>query len=100
MGCGLKIGLAMVGSLRMPEALAPGEGDMAAVIEGREGATEVVDLAIQGMSCASCVGRVEKALARVPGVAGVAVNLATERARIQTRGGVPVETLTPAIIAA
>ena len=74
---------------------------MAAFVEVREGATdEVVDLAIQGMSCASCVGRVEKALARVPGVAGVAVNLATERARIQTRGGVRVEALTQAIIAA
>lgn len=53
---------------------------MAAFIEARAGATEVVDLAIQGMSCASCVARVERALARVPGVAAVAVNLATERA--------------------
>ena len=73
---------------------------MAAFVEAREGATEVVDLAIQGMSCASCVGRVEKALARVPGVAGVAVNLATERARIQTRGGVRVEAHTQAVVAA
>ncbi|OGI42853.1 MAG: copper-translocating P-type ATPase [Candidatus Muproteobacteria bacterium RBG_16_65_31] len=74
--------------------------DMAAVIEVLEGATQVVDLTIRGMSCASCVGRVEKALARVPGVAAVAVNLATERARVQTRGGVRVEALTQAITAA
>ena len=73
---------------------------MAAVIEVLEGATQVVDLTIRGMSCASCVGRVEKALARVPGVAAVAVNLATERARVQTRGGVRVEALTQAITAA
>ena len=42
-----------------------------------------VGLSIEGMSCASCVGRVERALARVPGVASVSVNLATERARVE-----------------
>lgn len=40
------------------------------------------ELDIGGMSCASCVRRVEKALARVPGVTDVSVNLATERASI------------------
>ena len=39
-----------------------------------------VELAISGMTCASCVGRVEKALRRVPGVVDATVNLATERA--------------------
>ena len=39
---------------------------------------------IEGMSCASCVRRVEKALATVPGVAHAAVNLATETARIDS----------------
>jgi len=73
---------------------------MAAVIEVPEGATQVVDLAIRGMSCASCVGRVEKALARVPGVAAVAVNLATERARIETHGRVLLEALAQAVTAA
>lgn len=38
--------------------------------------------AIEGMSCAGCVGRVERALADVPGVRDVAVNLTTETARI------------------
>jgi Cu+-exporting ATPase len=41
-----------------------------------------IRLAIEGMSCASCVGRVDRALAAVPGVQSVAVNLATETATI------------------
>jgi len=42
-----------------------------------------VELAIEGMTCASCVGRVEKALKAVPGVTDASVNLATERARVE-----------------
>ncbi len=42
-----------------------------------------VDLPIEGMTCASCVGRVEGALAGVEGVCDVSVNLATERATVQ-----------------
>jgi heavy metal translocating P-type ATPase len=38
--------------------------------------------AVEGMNCASCVGRVERALAAVPGVSGASVNLATERAEV------------------
>jgi heavy metal translocating P-type ATPase len=37
---------------------------------------------VEGMTCASCVGRVERALQAVPGVKTAAVNLATERAEI------------------
>ena len=40
------------------------------------------DLRIGGMHCASCVARVERAVGAVPGVASVAVNLATERATV------------------
>nr|WP_306171825.1 heavy metal translocating P-type ATPase [Variovorax sp. KK3] len=40
-------------------------------------------LQIEGMTCASCVMRVEKALAKVPGVATATVNLATEKAEVQ-----------------
>jgi Cu+-exporting ATPase len=40
------------------------------------------------MTCASCVGRVEKALAKVPGVLQANVNLATERARVRHLAGV------------
>jgi len=42
----------------------------------------VMDIGIGGMTCASCVARVEKALNKVPGVASASVNLATETARI------------------
>ncbi|TNH37713.1 heavy metal translocating P-type ATPase [Paracoccus haeundaensis] len=41
-----------------------------------------IDLAIEGMTCASCVSRVERALKSVPGVTGATVNLATERAHV------------------
>ena len=39
-------------------------------------------LDIEGMTCASCVGRVQKALSRVEGVVEVSVNLATETALV------------------
>ena len=41
-----------------------------------------IDIGIGGMTCASCVARVEKALKKVPGVESATVNLATESARI------------------
>ncbi|HGN8843032.1 TPA: heavy metal translocating P-type ATPase [Klebsiella pneumoniae] len=47
-----------------------------------DGETQV-SLPIEGMTCASCVGRVEAALAKVEGVQSVSVNLATERADIR-----------------
>ena len=40
------------------------------------------DIGVGGMTCASCVARVERALQKVPGVASVSVNLATESARV------------------
>ena len=49
--------------------------------------TETVRLQIGGMTCASCVGRVEKALARVPGSSAVSVNLATNTAQLQRLAG-------------
>ncbi len=39
-----------------------------------------IELEIEGMTCASCVGRVERAVSALPEVAGASVNLATERA--------------------
>ena len=44
-------------------------------------------LDIGGMTCASCVGRVEKALGKIPGLEAVTVNLATEQARIRLKSG-------------
>jgi copper ion binding protein len=49
---------------------------------GYDVASPPVDLAIDGMTCASCVARVERALQAVPGVVGATVNLATERAHV------------------
>ncbi|MFC5474523.1 heavy metal translocating P-type ATPase [Paraherbaspirillum soli] len=57
-------------------------------------------LQIEGMSCASCVGRVEKALQKVPGVQAVSVNLATEKATLTTSGAVAAEQLLAAVAAA
>jgi len=55
-------------------------------------------LRIGGMSCASCVGRVEKALRAVPGVADASVNLATEKATV--RGAATAQALIDAVRAA
>ena len=63
-------------------------------------AQQEIVLAIEGMSCASCVGRVEKALRKVDGVSDAAVNLATESARIRLAKGVGVEALIKAVEAA
>lgn len=46
-----------------------------------------VTFRVEGMTCASCVARVEKALARVPGATGAAVNLATEKASVDLDPG-------------
>ncbi|MGW8437901.1 heavy metal translocating P-type ATPase [Nocardiopsis sp. NPDC055879] len=46
---------------------------------------EELDLAVEGMSCASCAARVEKALNKQPGVAEAQVNFATTRARVSYR---------------
>ncbi len=43
------------------------------------------DIGIGGMTCASCVARVERAIAKLPEVAAVSVNLATESARVTWR---------------
>lgn len=48
---------------------------------------ETTELGIEDMTCASCVGRVEKALRQIPGVIEANVNLATERARVRHSAG-------------
>ena len=45
--------------------------------------TTRITLPVEGMHCAGCVGRVERALAAVPGVTGASVNLATHRATVE-----------------
>lgn len=50
-------------------------------------ATEKVELRIIGMTCASCVARIEKKLRSLPGVVHANVNLATERAAVEFNSG-------------
>ncbi|WOS38752.1 Copper-transporting P-type ATPase [Oligella urethralis] len=74
--------------------------DLIKVIEkaGYSVPAEAAELSIEGMSCASCVGRVEKSLKAVPGVVEATVNLATERASI--RGTADMEALVAAVVGA
>ncbi len=63
--------------------------------------THSLNLSIQGMSCASCVGRVEKALQNTHGVVSASVNLATENAHIDfMEEAVTAEELIQAVVAA
>jgi len=59
-------------------------GDLVKAVRdtGYEVTTETMDLAIGGMTCAVCVGHVQKALSKVPGVVEANVNLATGKATI------------------
>jgi Cu+-exporting ATPase len=52
---------------------------------------------VDGMTCASCVSRVEKALQKVPGVSGATVNLATEAASVKAGPGVSMDALRGAV---
>ncbi|KQT51197.1 ATPase [Aureimonas sp. Leaf454] len=79
-----------------------GPGDSAAVLHaveeaGYEVRQETRELTVEGMTCASCVGRVERAIAAVPGVSSATVNLATERATIRTLPTVDTRTIEAAI---
>jgi Cu+-exporting ATPase len=58
---------------------------------------QFAELDIGGMTCASCAMRVEKALAKVPGVTRASVNLATERARVEGDATVDAEALANAV---
>jgi Cu+-exporting ATPase len=57
-------------------------------------------LAIQGMSCASCAGRVEKGLLKIPGVETAEVNLALETAHVRGASSLKAEMLVAAVKAA
>lgn len=81
------------------------EGDLAGLIQAVEKAgyavpTRTLELAIEGMTCASCVGRVERALLKIPQVRSATVNLASERARIEALATLEASTLVQAVEAA
>ncbi|NLP59600.1 heavy metal translocating P-type ATPase [Paraburkholderia sacchari] len=70
---------------------------------GERAGRRVAELEIRGMTCASCAMRVEKALAKVPGVTRASVNLATEKATVETHaeaGGNTPEALALQLVAA
>ncbi|TVR61499.1 MAG: copper-translocating P-type ATPase [Candidatus Competibacteraceae bacterium] len=79
--------------------VAPGVAfaDLSGAVEkaGYEVRRDELVLDIEGMSCAACVGRVEKVLRGVPGVIDASVNLATRRARVI--GAAPVAALVAAV---
>jgi Cu+-exporting ATPase len=58
---------------------------------------QTLELNIDGMTCASCVGRVERALTKVPGVKSVSVNLANERAHLELLGQIDPQILIGAV---
>ena len=64
---------------------------------GYDVVTTETALQVEGMTCASCVSRVEKALLKVPGVSIASVNLATERATVQALSTVPLSALVTAV---
>ena len=64
---------------------------------GYEVRRDALDFDIEGMSCAACVGRVEKVLKRVPGVVDASVNLAARSAHVETAGGVAPAALIEAV---
>ncbi|MFC0159955.1 heavy metal translocating P-type ATPase [Mameliella alba] len=68
---------------------------------GYPAAEQRIRLAIEGMSCASCVGRVEKALSALPGVLEARVNLTAQTAEaLVLAGSVDPQTLAEAVTAA
>jgi len=79
-----------------------GAADLAELIQAVEKAgygvpVQNLELAIDGMTCASCVGRVERALLKVPGVRSASVNLASERAHVEVLGAVEPAALIQAV---
>jgi Cu+-exporting ATPase len=85
------VNLATETAALLPAAAAPGAALLQAAVgavqkAGYEVPQQAWRLRIGGMTCASCSGRVEKALARVPGVLSASVNLATETAEVTWAG--------------
>ncbi|MCZ4292361.1 heavy metal translocating P-type ATPase [Hoeflea alexandrii] len=66
-------------------------------VAGYEPRIETLQFGIEGMTCASCVNRVEKAIKAVPGVREASVNLATEKATVRAVVGTPASALEDAV---
>lgn len=72
---------------KMPSSTAPGEPDK----------THQLTLAVDGMTCASCVARIERALKTLSSVRDVSVNLATERVTVDIDDSIGADTLIAAV---
>ncbi|WJN58557.1 heavy metal translocating P-type ATPase [Pseudomonas sp. SO81] len=74
-------------------------GELLAAVEhaGYSVPRQSLELQLGGMTCASCAGRIERALGKVPGVSDVSVNLASERARVELLEGTDVAALIAAV---
>lgn len=70
---------------------------LTAVERGDTAALNSVSFPVAGMTCASCVAHVEKAIGQVPGVLKVSVNLATERADVTFSGAPDVSAVARAV---
>jgi len=70
-----------------PKATTPGELVGAIRDAGYGADVRETTFSVTGMTCASCVGRVERALEKVPGVLEASVNLANERATVEYLAG-------------
>lgn len=76
-----------LGSEKAEVVFDPGAVDAARIVAaiteaGYAAPLREVELALSGMTCASCAGRIEKALSGTPGIVAASVNLASERARL------------------
>src|SRR5215218_166768 len=71
----------------VPAATSPGELVRTIRDAGYDADVRERTLGVTGMTCASCVGRVERVLEKVPGVLEASVNLANERARVEYLAG-------------
>ncbi|MDT0164569.1 heavy metal translocating P-type ATPase [Actinotalea sp. AC32] len=74
----------------------PTQHDTPTPLEQTAAPVAVLDLAVGGMTCASCVARVEKKIGKLPGAQAV-VNLATETARVELTDDVPVADVVRAV---
>ncbi|APG88638.1 copper-transporting P-type ATPase ActP (plasmid) [Sinorhizobium americanum CCGM7] len=84
--------------IRFDETAKPSEIIKAIENLGYEAVEDALEIDIEGMSCASCVGRVEKALRAVPGIVEANVNLASERASVRlVRGLASTDLLVEAV---
>lgn len=83
----------MVGGFRLATMTSSSPSDASPRPEPAPTDVCTLDIGIGGMTCASCVGRVERALRKVPGVQSATVNLATESARVVVQASPQAEAL-------